>query len=251
MDSTLSTTDLTTDTLSQAKMDGTTHYPSPLAAIDLPTPAELIRHLFKVQELRAAEYGRFQKGFQTYLQSKDQAAYNGLCATVTQVFSSLSQEVKRLESGLREYAIAVGESTSSADLIRSLQEHEKTKLQMTCTLQVLKAAHATQEWAWQRNEDATARFPSSHTIVNSTDPPAAPPAGGPEPESKFTPQGWGGRQVCGCTNPGCTDENQDPAPEPTEQEFDGAIAEATQGIQAAVLGVNEILEELRYEVEEE
>eukprot|EP00854_Cymbomonas_tetramitiformis_P003748 gene3748-4687_t len=208
MDSTLSTTDLTSDTSSQAKTDGATHDPSPLTTTDLPTPPELLRHLFKVQELRAAEYGCFQRGFQTYLHSKDQAAYNELCAKVTQVFSSLSQEV-------------------------------------------LKAAHAAQQWAWQLNEDAKDTFPSSHTTANGTEPPPAPPAGGPEPESKFTPQGWGGRQVCGCTNPGCEDGSQEPAPEPTEQEFASAIAEATQGIQAAVVGVNEILEELRYEVEEE
>ncbi|KAK3237950.1 hypothetical protein CYMTET_52006 [Cymbomonas tetramitiformis] len=246
MDSTLSTTDLTSDTSSQAKTDGATHDPSPLTTTDLPTPPELLRHLFKVQELRAAEYGCFQRGFQTYLHSKDQAAYNELCAKVTQVFSSLSQEVKRLESGLREHSIAAGEPACSADLIRSLQEHEKTKLQL-----VLKAAHAAQQWAWQLNEDAKDTFPSSHTTANGTEPPPAPPAGGPEPESKFTPQGWGGRQVCGCTNPGCEDGSQEPAPEPTEQEFASAIAEATQGIQAAVVGVNEILEELRYEVEEE
>ena len=39
--------------------------------------------------------------------------------------------------------------------------------------------------------------------------------------------------------------------EPTRDEFEGAVAEATRELEDAVRGINDALEELRYELEDE
>ena len=41
------------------------------------------------------------------------------------------------------------------------------------------------------------------------------------------------------------------AAEPTRRDFEGAVAEATRALEEAVHGINDALEELRYELEDE
>jgi hypothetical protein len=41
------------------------------------------------------------------------------------------------------------------------------------------------------------------------------------------------------------------AAEPTRGDFEGAVAEATRALEEAVHGINDALEELRYELEDE
>ena len=47
---------------------------------------------------------------------------------------------------------------------------------------------------------------------------------------------------------GCGERNDAAAPEPTEEEYDGACAEATRELENAVTGINDALEELRQEL---
>ena len=48
---------------------------------------------------------------------------------------------------------------------------------------------------------------------------------------------------CGCGGPGASDTNA--VPEPTEEEYNGACAEATRALEDAVVGINEALREIR------
>ena len=52
---------------------------------------------------------------------------------------------------------------------------------------------------------------------------------------------------CGCFGGDGAGEGTAP-PEPTEDDFTGAMAEATQALEDAVVGINEALQELRYEL---
>lgn len=51
---------------------------------------------------------------------------------------------------------------------------------------------------------------------------------------------------CGCFSGG---DGEGP-PEPTEEEYNAALGEATQALEDAVVGINEALTELRYELAE-
>ena len=81
-------------------------------------------------------------------------------------------------------------------------------------------------------------------------------AGGPT-DGRLNP-GWAnGNFRARCDNPehaaggfrcGCGERNDAAAPEPTEEEYDGACAEATRELENAVTGINDALEELRQEL---
>jgi hypothetical protein len=107
------------------------------------------------------------------------------------------------------------------------------------TLQVLRKEHAAQKWSWQRAGADAAGERSLEGVAPRDVRPSwatncrahvatADGASGDEEGSAPPPAG------CQCGGA-----------EPTEEEYNGAVAEATQALQAAVMGVNEALEELR------
>jgi hypothetical protein len=112
------------------------------------------------------------------------------------------------------------------------------------TLQVLRKEHAAQKWSWQRPDGAAA------ASIEGVAPRDVRPA-------------WASNcraHVGGATDGGAPDGEpvaagcQCAGGEPTEEEFNGALAEATQALQAAVVAVNDALGELReaaHELQEE
>jgi hypothetical protein len=71
---------------------------------------------------------------------------------LTGQFQQCSQQVIAIEQAL---AGPLGQP-QAAELLRSLQENEREKLQLTLSLQALKAAHEHQRFSWQAEEGADA-----------------------------------------------------------------------------------------------
>lgn len=111
---------------------------------------------------------------------------------------------------------------------------------MTCALQVLKLAAAKREWAWQRETDGTGAVqgvPGEENVGSST----------LHPNWARTVDENG--QVVECPID-CACAREGGAPEPTEDEYVNAVAEATQALEGACSQINDAVEELRYEFED-
>ena len=125
-------------------------------------------------------------------------------------------------------------------LIRIVQQNERVRLEMTCTLQVLKLAAAKREWAWQREADgmgAVQGVPGEENVGPST----------LHPSWARTVDENGRTVECPI---GCACAREGGAPEPTEDEYVDAVAEATKALEGACSQINDALEELRYELED-
>ena len=125
-------------------------------------------------------------------------------------------------------------------LVRIVQQNERVRLEMTCALQVLKLAAAKREWAWQREADgtgATQGVPGEENVGSST----------LHPNWARTVDENGQRVECPI---GCACAREGGAPEPTEDEYVNAVAEATQALEGACSQINDAVEELRYELED-
>jgi len=112
---------------------------------------------------------------------------------------------------------------------------------MTCALQVLKLAAAKREWTWQRETDGTGAVngvAGGENVVGSSI---------PHPSWARTVDENG--QVVECPI-GCACAREGGAPEPTEDEYVNAVAEATQALEGACSQINDAVEELRYELED-
>ncbi|KAL6129574.1 hypothetical protein ACLB2K_072924 [Fragaria x ananassa] len=105
---------------------------------------ELLREFLGIQQRRAEAYAKLRMGFARYMESSSssrsssaESAYQKLCGDVTQEFSDCSRQVLHLES------LFLGphyDRLDLAHLLRAVQTHEKQKLNLTATLQVLKKA---------------------------------------------------------------------------------------------------------------
>jgi len=118
-------------------------------------------------------------------------------------------------------------------LIRVAQENERVRLDMTCTLHVLKRAASRKAWTWQNEEVAKERN-SNSTLAPSW----ARTVHDDGSISESCPVG------CGCAA-------ESSAPEPTEDEYVNAVGEATQRLERAFKEISDAIEELRYELEDE
>ena len=175
----------------------------------------LVRGVVGAQEARARTYARFREGFRAYLAGGAGAGagvgaaereFQAVCEEATRAFAAASEEIRGLEARLLEEEGAEG--AVLAKLVRRLQEHEKANLELTVTLQVLRKSHAAGSWRWQRLARGEAVAEAGVTAESG----------------------------CGCA----------PAPpEPTEEEYSNAIAEATQALEEHVETINEALDELR------
>lgn len=121
-------------------------------------------------------YRRFNDGFQKHLAGGlDGGRYDQLCREITSEMSARSLEVIAVEEALK----AAGQEAPAAS-IRVVQMGEKVKLNMTCTLQVLKKSAAENRWSWQQphNDSATedaaaaaaAAAASAHANAGATSP---------------------------------------------------------------------------------
>ena len=235
----------------------------PLPSLEEKTPAGLIRRFFSVQERRAASYNRFHEGFDSHLSGAMGAGdYGRLCGEITREMAALSLEALAVEEALNAASLE-----SPAACIRVVQLGEKAKLRMTCTLQVLKKSHSERRWSWQRTPEeaeeaeaaAAAMAASAHANEAAIrEENSSSNAGSTGGLGRLNP-GWAnGNFRARCDVPehaaggfrcGCGERNDaEHAPEPTEEEYDGACAEATRELENAVTGINDALEELRQEL---
>ena len=167
-----------------------------------------------------------------------------------------------------EEALKAAGKEAPAACVRVAQMGEKTKLNMTCTLQVLRKRALENAWSWQTAETAEetdgrlgsidvaelerreASFAAAATTVVTSRAAARPPPTVAAPS--FANGNF--RKAC-AEHPGddaaCACAQAARAAEPTRGDFEGAVAEATRALEEAVRGINEALEELRYELEDE
>ena len=147
--------------------------------------------------------------------------YDALCREITAEMSARSLEAIAVEEAL----LAAGKEAPAAS-IRVVQMGEKAKLNMTCTLQVLRKSAAEGRWRWQRGDDdeeeAVAAAAAAHAAAPIPDAPAdisRPGFANGNFRRKCATHSFG----CGCLAAGGS-----APPEPTEAEYAGAVAEATR-----------------------
>jgi hypothetical protein len=123
------------------------------AELQLLSVSGLLRVFFERQEARVAVYRRFEDGFNLFLQVAEANGYEGLVASTTASFSEISAAVNRIESELRERGSA---AVALAALLRSIQQHEKEKLQITAQLQILRHGLRIDEVQRESEDEAQA-----------------------------------------------------------------------------------------------
>ncbi len=153
------------------------------ALANLGNPA-LLRLFLARQEERVGVYRRFERGFASFLQVTEAEGYETLVECVTSDFSALSVAVNDLEAELRSRG---GDAAPMAAAIRTVQRHEKEKLQLTAQLQIVRhglavdalhagggdtaAAAAAERTAALRGDEATelrARLAEVTSSLNET-----------------------------------------------------------------------------------
>ena len=230
----------------------------PLPVLEETTAMDLIKRFFTVQERRAASYNRFHTGFDRHLSGSMGAGdYGRLCGEITSEMGALSLEALAVEEALNAASLE-----SLAACIRVVQLGEKAKLRMTCTLQVLKKTHSERKWTWQRTpeevEEAEAAAVAMAASAHANEAAIKEENTRRRTASGLNP-GWANGNFvaecndplhrtadgfrCGCGGSGANDTNA--VPEPTEEEYNGACAEATRALEDAVVGINEALQEIR------
>ena len=113
----------------------------------------LLRLFLDHQESRVAVYRRFEDGFNLFLQVAEAKGYEALVASTTASFSAVSAQVNRVEAELRRRG---GEALPLATLLRSVQQLEKDKLQVTAQLQILRHGLKVDEIHQESDDDAAA-----------------------------------------------------------------------------------------------
>lgn len=213
------------------------------------SPRDLLQRFQSAQARRAQLYSRFDAGFKRYLETRQEGIYRRLLAELTAEFSECSAEVLGIEAALRE---GRGRGDLAA-LLRGVQQGEREKLRATLALQALRGAYDRQEFSWQREEQqqqaqaqklpgavsASGQAASGMSMLQLGE------SGGSSTQHQHQQQGegLGGHAAC------CGHGHSQP-PEPTELEYNCAVAEAIQVLQRVVTDINERLEEVKYALEE-
>ncbi|KAL0455271.1 UNVERIFIED_CONTAM: hypothetical protein Slati_0866300 [Sesamum latifolium] len=174
------------------------------------TITSLLRRFLAVQQRRALAYARLKRGFEDYMVSGGELAYQQLCSEITVEFNDCSKQVLEMES------LFVSPDCCREDLarlLRSVQAQEKEKLHLTATIQVLKKAGRPSE-RLVSHENCRFRQSTGHECVHI-------------------------QQI---TEASGTEEAE------ADAQYDNALKEAIRGVQDAVIAINEYLEEVRYEI---
>ncbi|KAL5568719.1 hypothetical protein UlMin_025294 [Ulmus minor] len=170
----------------------------------------LLRKFLAIQQRRAEAYAKLKSGFSEYLVSGGELAYQQLCSEITVEFNDCSKQVLEMESLFRNPDYC---RVDLAQLLRDVQTHEKQKLHLTATIQVLKKAGRPSE-RLVSHENCKFKKPMEHECVH----------------------------VHEITEDAGTEEAE------ADAEYDNALKEAVKGVQDAVTAINEHLEEVRYEI---
>merc|ERR1712166_794500 len=134
---------------------------SPELAAELETldVCELLLRFKGVQEGRVAVYRQFENGFQQLLDNQNLEEYQEHCAATTREFGGISMEIRAVESRLREISSEEGSlQLTAAEHIRTLQLHEKEKLQLTAAMQIARQRRASAMLLEETNEENMAQF---------------------------------------------------------------------------------------------
>ncbi|XP_027114282.1 uncharacterized protein LOC113762629 isoform X1 [Coffea eugenioides] len=170
----------------------------------------LLRKFLAVQQRRAQAYAKLKSGFEDYMVSGSESAYQQLCSEITVEFNDCSREVLDLESLFRSADFF---REDLACLLKSVQTQEKQKLQLTATIQVLKKVGRPSE-RLVSHENCRFNRAIGHQCVH----------------------------INKITEASGTEEAE------ADAEYDNALKEAIKGVQNAVITINEHLEEVRYEI---
>nr|KYP59678.1 hypothetical protein KK1_015115 [Cajanus cajan] len=170
----------------------------------------LLRAFLGIQQRRAEAYSKLKRGFSDYMASGGELAYKQLCSEITIEFNDCSKKVLEMESLFRSPDYC---RVDLAQLLRSVQDQEKQKLNLTATIQVLKKAGRPSE-RLVSHENCKYTKPTEHECVH----------------------------VQEITEASGTEEAE------ADAEYDNALKEAIRGVQDAVMAINEHLEEVRYEI---
>ncbi|KAH6783114.1 DNA repair REX1-B protein [Perilla frutescens var. hirtella] len=170
----------------------------------------LLRRFLAVQQRRALAYARLKRGFEDYVVSGGELAYQKLCSEITVEFNDCSKQVLEMES---VFASPDCCREDLAGLLRSVQVQEKEKLHLTATIQVLKKAGRPSE-RLVSHENCRFTHSTGHECVHI-------------------------QQI---TEESGTEEAE------ADSEYDNALKEAVTRLQDAVIAINEHLEEVRYEI---
>ncbi|WCJ19145.1 hypothetical protein M5689_001447 [Euphorbia peplus] len=170
----------------------------------------LLRRFLLIQQRRAQAYASLKRGFDEYVVSGGELAYQKVCSEVTQEFSDCSKQVLEMESQFLNPSCG---RLDLSELLRAVQTHEKQKLHLTATIQVLKKAGRPSERLVSHENCRFAR-PMQHECVH----------------------------VHEITEASGTEEAE------ADAEYDNALKEAIKGVQDAVTAINEHLEEVMYEI---
>ncbi|XP_039128214.1 uncharacterized protein LOC120264468 [Dioscorea cayenensis subsp. rotundata] len=173
---------------------------------------ELLRRFLGVQQRRAQAYAKLRSAFAEYMTNGGDLAYQQLCGEITVEFNDCSKQVLEMESQLLTPDLARGDLAS---LLRSVQSKEKEKLQMTAKIQILKKAGRPSERLVSHEHCHYHNKPMSHECLHINE----------------------------ITEASGTEEAE------ADAEYDNALKEAIQRVQDTVTGINEHLEEVRYEIE--
>ncbi|CAN6562089.1 uncharacterized protein LOC126582886 [Malus sylvestris] len=178
----------------------------------------LLREFLGIQQRRAEAYAKLKRGFGEYMESSPpssgvdaELAYQQVCSEVTLEFNECSKQVLRIES------LFLNDPDFSridlAHLLRAVQTHEKQKLNLTVTIQVLKRAGRPSE-RLVSHENCRFNRPMEHECVHLHE----------------------------ITEAAGTEEAE------ANAQYDNDLKEAIRGVQDAVTAINEHLEEVRYEI---
>ncbi|CAL0311012.1 unnamed protein product [Lupinus luteus] len=179
-------------------------------ALDSIKTVHLLRDFLEIQQRRAQAYSKLKRGFSDYMTSGGELAYQQLCSEITVEFNDCSKKVLEMESQLRNPDYC---RVDLAQLLRAVQDQEKQKLHLTATIQVLKKAGRPSE-RLVSHENCKYTKPAEHQCVH----------------------------VQEITEASGTEEAE------ADAEYDNALKEAIRGVQDAVMAINELLEEIRYEI---
>ncbi|KAJ0979105.1 hypothetical protein J5N97_014579 [Dioscorea zingiberensis] len=168
---------------------------------------ELLRGFLGVQQRRAQAYAKLRSGFAEYMTNGGELAYQQLCGEITAEFNDCSKKVLEMESLLLMPDLCRGDLAS---LLRSVQSKEKEKLQMTAKIQILKKAGRPSE-RLVSHEHCHYQKPMAHECMHISE----------------------------ITEASGTEDAE------ADAEYNNALKEAIQGVQDAVTGINEHLEEVK------
>ncbi|XP_065872148.1 uncharacterized protein [Euphorbia lathyris] len=170
----------------------------------------LLRRFLHIQQRRAQAYASLKRGFDEYMVSGGELAYQQLCSEITQQFSDCSKQVLEMEAQFLNPNYA---RVDLSQLLRGVQTQEKQKLHLTATIQVLKKAGRPSE-RLVSHENCRFGRPMQHECAN----------------------------VHEITEASGTEEAE------ADAEYDNALKEAIKGVQEAVTAINEHLEEVMHEI---